>query len=64
MHPWSHPEVLAGALADLEERRMAAGDLAAAAPLGLAAFAFCLAVVLLRQGSRLTHPTPLSALSL
>ena len=45
----SHPVALAGALADLDERRMAAGDLAAAAPLGLAAFAFCFAVVLYRQ---------------
>lgn len=44
----SHPEVFAGALA-LEERRMA-GDLVAAAPLGLAAFAFCFAVVLDTQG--------------
>lgn len=50
-----YPEVLAGALADLEERRMA-GDLAAAAPLlGLVAFAFCFAVVLQdRVSARLT----------
>ena len=34
---------------------MAAGDLVAAAPLGLAAFAFCFAVVLNSKGSRLTR---------